>query len=304
MTLVVYEEIAARLRAGTTLVVATLVRSQGSTPRGFGSKMIITESGETVFTIGGGAFEALVIEDARQAILDGQGFEKEYRFAEKGENALGMVCGGTARVLFEVVRPPAPLLVFGGGHVGREVAHQAARLGFQVTVVDDRPAHLEPGRYPEGVRLVRVEHDFSGDLPPIAPGAFVAILTRCHRTDLAALRHSAGRGAAYVGLIGSRRKVATVLARAEVLGTPQEDLAGVHGPIGIPIGAETPEEIAVSIMAEIIAVRRAATSSGARGRGTRLRVGEVPAGAAPRAAFAGPATVLPIDRGRASRRDA
>jgi xanthine dehydrogenase accessory factor len=302
MTLAFYEEIARRLRAGLTVAVATLVRSQGSTPRGFGSKMIVTESGDTAFTIGGGAFEALVIEDARQAILEGQGFEKEYRFAEKGENALGMVCGGTARVLFEIVRPPASLVVFGGGHVGREVAHQGARLGFEVTVVDDRPAFLDPARYPEGVRLVRVEHDFSGDLPPIAPGAFVAILTRCHRTDLAALRHSAGRGAAYVGVIGSRRKVATVLARAEALGTPREALAGVRGPIGLPIGAETPEEIAVSIMAEIIAVRHAAAESGGRGRGTRLRAAEVPADAAARAAAPGPAAVLPIERGRGSRR--
>jgi xanthine dehydrogenase accessory factor len=255
MNLAFYAEMVTRLKAGRPVAVATLVGRQGSTPRDFGAKMIVLESGETAFSIGGGAFEALVIEDARQAIRDGCGLEKEYRFTERGDNALGMVCGGTARVLIEVVRPPAPLFVFGAGHVGREVAHQGARLGFDVTVVDDRPRFLEPERYAPGVRLVQVAHDFSGALPAIPEGAFVAILTRCHRTDLAALRHAVGRGAAYVGLIGSRRKVATVLKRAEAMGTPREALAGVRGPIGLPIGAESPEEIGVSIAAEMIVVR-------------------------------------------------
>jgi xanthine dehydrogenase accessory factor len=262
MTLAFYEEVARLLRAGRALAVATLVGRQGSTPRCFGAKMIVTESGETVFTIGGGAFEALVIEDAHEAIRGGRGFEKEYRFTEGGENAVGMVCGGTARVLFEVVRPPSPLFVFGGGHVGREVAHLGARLGFVVTVVDDRPRYLDPARYPDGVRLVPVEHDYAGDLPEIPPGAYVAVLTRCHRTDLAAVRHSVGRGAAYVGLIGSRRKVATVLRRAGEMGTPPDALAEVRGPIGLPIEAETPEEIGVSILAEIIKVKNAVSGAG------------------------------------------
>src|SRR5881628_557478 len=134
MSLFFYEQMSRLLGAGRTVVVATLVDSQGSTPRCFGAKMIVVDTGETLFTIGGGAFEALVIEGAREAIRQGRGFEKEYRFTEQGDNALGMVCGGTARVLFEVVRPPVPLFVFGGGHVGREVAYLGARLGFDVTV--------------------------------------------------------------------------------------------------------------------------------------------------------------------------
>jgi xanthine dehydrogenase accessory factor len=258
MTLAFYEELARRLRAGWTVVVATLVARQGSTPRRFGAKMIVSEAGETAFSIGGGAFEALVIEDAKEALRSGGGFEKDYRFTEQGENALGMVCGGSARVLFEVVRPPAALLVFGGGHIGRELACLGVRLGFDVTLVDDRPRYLDPHRVPPGVKLVRTEHDFSGELPPVPPGAYVAIVTRCHRTDLAAVRHAVGRGAVYVGLIGSRRKVATVKSRAVELGTPAADLEELRGPMGLPIGAETPEEIAVSVAAEMIAVRRAA----------------------------------------------
>ncbi len=258
MTLAFYEELSRRLRAGNTVVVATLVARQGSTPRRFGAKMIVSGTGETAFSIGGGAFEALVIEDAKAALESGAGFEKDYRFTEQGENALGMACGGSARVLFEVVRPPEPLLVFGGGHIGRELACLGSRLGFDVTLADDRPRYLDPQRVPPGVSLVRTEHDFSGDLPPVLPGAYVAIVTRCHRTDLAAVRHAVGRGAAYVGLIGSRRKVATVRSRAVDLGTPAGDLEELRGPMGLPIGAETPEEIAVSVAAEMIAVRRAA----------------------------------------------
>jgi xanthine dehydrogenase accessory factor len=260
MSLRCYETIARMLRSGRTLVIATLVDKQGSTPRGFGAKLVVADSGEILFSIGGGAFEALVIEDARQAIREGRGFEKEYRFTEKGENALGMVCGGSARVLFEVVRPPEPLVVFGGWHVGCEVARLADRLEFDVTVVDDREPYLEARRYPEGVKRLRAEHDYSSGLPEIPPGAYVAIVTRCHKTDLAALRHVVGRGAAYVGVIGSRRKMATLLSRARDLGIPPDELASLHAPIGLPIRAETPEEIAVSILAEMISVRRAAAA--------------------------------------------
>ncbi len=244
MTLRFYEEAARLLRAGRTLAVATVVASQGSTPRSLGARMIVPEAGEIRFSIGGGAFE--------------QGFEKEYRFTESGDGAVGMVCGGSVRVLVEVVRPPAPLFIFGAGHVGREVARLGAGLDFNVTVVDDRRQYLEAHRLPEGTHALCVERDFSGGLPEIPPGAYVAVVSRCHRTDLAALRHAVGRGAAYVGLIGSRRKIATVLARAEELGTPRGALEEVRGPIGLAIGAETPEEIAISIAAEMIAVRRAA----------------------------------------------
>jgi len=261
MTLAFYEEVARLLRGGRVLVVATLSSSHGSTPRRTGAKLIVCDSGETYFSIGGGAFEALVIEDAREAIRTGRGFEKEYRFVEQGEEATGMVCGGLARVLFEVVTPPLPLFIFGGGHVGRELAHLAARLGFEVAVVDDRPAYLESERYPVGVRLLRAERDFSAGLPEIPTGGYVAVVTRCHKTDLAAVRHAIGRGASYVGLIGSRRKIRTVLERASELGAAPQDLREIRGPIGLPIGAESPEEIAVSIAAEMIAVRRSSPAA-------------------------------------------
>jgi len=272
MTLAFYETVARLLREGRAVAVATVVGSRGSTPRGAGSRMIVAADGETLFSVGGGAFEALVVADARAALEEGRGFEKEYRFVESGDGAVGMVCGGSARVLFEVVRPPARLLVFGAGHVGREVARLAAHLGFEVTVADDRPAQLDPRRFPSGARLLRVASDFSGTLPAVPDGAYVAIVTRCHRTDLAALRHVAGAAAAYVGVIGSRRKVAVLKERAAGLGVPGAALERLRAPIGLPIGAETPEEIAVSIVAEIIQVRNSGggAEKGARGRPRRV----------------------------------
>jgi len=272
MSLGFYEEVLRRLRAGGSLAIATLVERHGSTPRGAGAKMIVAASGETSFSIGGGAFEALVIEDAREALQSGRSFEKEYRFAEQGDDATGMVCGGVARVFFEVVQPPQPLLIFGAGHVGREVAWLAARCGFDVTVLDDRADYLAAERFPEGVRRVRVEADYVAGLPEVPAGAAVAIVSRCHRTDLRAVRHVVGRDAAYIGLIGSRRKIATVLKRAADLGAGPSELEAIHGPIGLPIGAETPAEIAVSIVAEMIAARAAAEAP-ARPAVLRARAG-------------------------------
>jgi len=257
MSLEFHEAIVRHLRAGRTVAIATLIGAQGSTPRRFGSGMIVLESGETAFSVGGGAFEALVIADARQAIRDGRGCEKEYRFTEEGENATGMVCGGTARVLIEVARPPTPLFIFGGGHVGHEVAILGRRLGFDVTIVDDRPAFVAPDRLPEGARGLQADPGYEGGLPAIPPGAFVTILTRCHRTDLAVLSRVVGEKPVYLGLIGSRRKIATILDRARALGLSPEALDHVHAPIGVSIGAQTPAEIGVSIVAEMIQVRSA-----------------------------------------------
>jgi xanthine dehydrogenase accessory factor len=263
MTLAFHEEVARRLREGRRLALATVIARQGSAPRAEGARMIVEADGRTAFSIGGGAFEALVIADAREALASGRSFEKEYRFREEGEGATGMVCGGSVRVFVEVVVPPEPLFVFGAGHVGRALARVAAPLGFRVIVVDDRESDLRDAELPAGTGRLLAGRDFAEALPEIPAGAYVAIVTRCHKTDLAAVRHALGRGAAYVGLIGSRRKVATVAARAAEAGLSEADLAALRAPIGLPIGAETPEEIAVSIAAEIIAVRRGAMAADA-----------------------------------------
>ena len=259
MSLEFYDEVTRWLRAGRRIALATVVARQGSTPRAAGARMIVDASGAIAFSIGGGAFEALVIEDAKDALRRGAGFEKEYRFTERGEHATGMVCGGSARVLVEIVEPPVRLVIFGAGHVGAARARLAPGLGFHVTVVDDRPREL--AALPAPVERVQAPPDFEGGLPEIPPGAFVAVVTRCHRTDLQAVRHALTGGAAYVGLIGSRRKIATLRDRAVEAGVSAAALVSLRAPIGLAIGAETPEEIAISIAAEMIAMRRGAAAA-------------------------------------------
>lgn len=264
MSVEFYERVSALLRRGRRLAVATLIEASGSTPRKGGAQMAVLEDGSIVDSIGGGAFEALVIEDARALLVTGGTALKEYSFSEgESPGSTGMVCGGRARVHLQVEIPPERLLIFGAGHVGAALARLASGIGFAPALLDDRPEFLERERFPFQVDLIRTGPDFAGELPPIDSATYVAIVTRCHRTDLAALRRVAGSPANYIGLIGSRRKVRVVMARLRKEGVPSELLARVHAPIGLAIGACTPEEIAISIAAEMIQTRRGHASAGA-----------------------------------------
>jgi xanthine dehydrogenase accessory factor len=252
-----HEQLARCLRQGRRVVVATLIDSSGSTPRKESAQMAVLEDGSILGSVGGGAFEALVVEEARALLATGGSAVREFVFREgDAPGDTGMVCGGRARVYLQVEVPPERLLIFGAGHVGRALASLATSLGFEITVVDDRPAFLDQGRFPPGVQAFRADPGFSGVLPPVDSSTYVAIVTRCHRTDLAALRRVIDSGAAYLGLIGSRRKVAVIRDRLRGEGVPEDLLGRIRGPIGIPIGACTPEEIAVSIAGELIRTRR------------------------------------------------
>jgi xanthine dehydrogenase accessory factor len=239
------------------VAIATVIETAGSTPRKAGARMAVLEDGTILESVGGGALEALVLEDARALLSSGGTVIREYVLKEGSEpGATGMVCGGKARVHLQVEVPPERLIIFGGGHVGAALARLACGLGFDVTVLDDREEFLDRERFPAQVTVRKAGPDFSGDLPLVDAASYVAIVTRCHRTDLAALRRVAESPAAYVGLIGSRRKVRVVMDRLRSEGFREEILERVHAPIGLPIGACTPEEIAVSIAGEMIRVRR------------------------------------------------
>jgi len=264
MSVEFYEKVAALLRRGSRLAVATLIEASGSTPRKAGARMAVLEDGSIVDSIGGGAFEALVIEDARALLMTGGTALKEYSFTESDSpDSTGMVCGGRARVHLQVEIPPERLLIFGAGHVGTALARLASGIGFAATLLDDRTEFLERERFPFQVDLIQTGPDFAGELPPVDSATYVAIVTRCHRTDLAALRRVARSPATYIGLIGSRRKVRVVMARLRKEGVPSDLLERVHAPIGLAIGACTPEEIAVSIAAEMIQIRRGYSPAGA-----------------------------------------
>jgi len=224
--------------------------------------MAVVEGKTLIDSIGGGALEALVIEDAEALLATGGSMVKDYALKEGTDPGdTGMICGGRVRVHFQAELPPTRLLIFGAGHVGCALASLCTNLGFATTVLDDREEYLAEKRFPAGVQLRNPGPGFSRDLPPMDASTFVAVVTRCHRTDLEALRRVMRTPAGYVGLIGSRRKVRLTVARLRQEGVPEFRLAQLRAPIGLAIGACTPEEIAVSIAAEMIQIRRGAAAN-------------------------------------------
>jgi xanthine dehydrogenase accessory factor len=243
------------LGEGRPVALATLVETRGSTPRSAGARMVVAGPGESWLSVGGGPFEARVIELCLEALADGRPRLERFEFRPEQEGGFGAVCGGEATVFIEAFRPRESLLVVGAGHCGAALARMAAQVGFRVLVADDREEMLAAERFPEGVRLVAAGSDFAG-LPPVDERTYVAIISRDHAADLVALRRLIRSGAAYLGMIGSKRKRREVFELLAGEGVSRSELERVHCPIGLPIGAETPEEIAVSVLAEVIARRR------------------------------------------------
>jgi xanthine dehydrogenase accessory factor len=238
------------------LAMATVVSAVGSTPRDTTARMLILPDGSTAGTIGGGRFESLVVADARKLLDDhGLPFTREYAFLPTGENAFGAVCGGTATVLLEIVERAPRLLVVGAGHCGRALARAAAFSGYEITVADERAAQLDPVAFPAGARLVHVKDDYS-DLPLPGPNDFVALVSRGHVTDGLAFRRLRGTPVAYLGMIGSKAKRKALFDELRAEGFTEDELARARNPIGLDIGAESPEEIAIAIVAELIQSRR------------------------------------------------
>ena len=246
------------MRSGRRAVLATIVRASGSTPRTMGARMIVRADGSTFGTIGGGAFEAMVVGDAKDLLAKATPAPelKRYAFTEQGENALGMACGGAAEVLLEAAGAGLRLIIFGAGHVGLALARLAVTVGFAPELVDDRREFCDEARDAEVGRVWNCDAAYVVGVPPLDADCFVAVVTRCHRTDRLALKQALKQPLRYVGLIGSRRKKTVIFGElAGDDGVSAADLARVHCPIGLPIGGETPEEIAVSIVAELLQVK-------------------------------------------------
>jgi len=275
---VFYRRLTEELDARGRLALAAVVETRGSGPSRVGRRFLVFEDGSFWGTIGGGPFEALVVADAAELFRDRTRprllkwydfFEREIEPGQERE-ATNMICGGSARVCVEVLRAAPALIVAGGGHVGLALARLGRELGFDVVVGDDREAYAAPSRFPEGVRCVRTNRNYEIPAGELAPGRdrYVAVVTRCWETDLAALKPWLADGAPevrYLGLIGSARKVRGVLERLARDGVAADRIAAIRAPIGLSIGAVTPEEIAVSILAEITAVRRGAPENRAIG---------------------------------------
>jgi xanthine dehydrogenase accessory factor len=256
----VFAALADVLARGGRAALVTIVRANGSTPQRVGAKLLVREDGSTVGTIGGGCYENDAALKARAVLEGGRAQLVRYDLNDDFAEESGLICGGQMDVFIEPITAPPDLFVIGAGHVGQHVARLGHTVGFRVTVLDDREKFASREHFPAPISLV--VDDIPGWLQSatLPPTAYVVVVTRGHRHDFDALRALTARELRYLGLIGSRAKVARIFQALEAEGVDPARLARVHSPIGLDIGAVTPEEIAVSIDAELIAVKYGKTS--------------------------------------------
>ena len=247
--------IADALERGEAAALVTIVSTRGSTPQRIRAKMVVYADGRIVGTIGGGCYENDAFWKAREAIANRKPQLVHYELSDDFAQETGLICGGQMDVYIEPIEPSPELYIIGAGHVGLHLARLAHEVGFRVHVVDDREKFANRDRFPTVAEIV------VDDIPPwleradLPAYAYAVIVTRGHTTDLEALRALAPRELRYLGLIGSRAKVARIYEALRADGMAAEHLNRVHAPIGLDIGAVTPQEIAVSILAELIAVK-------------------------------------------------
>jgi len=247
----IFEQIANAAHSGERVVLVTIIEVSGSVPRHVGSKMLVFADGKISGSIGGGKLELTAIAEAQIVLETGSAQKKSYQLTEEE----GAMCGGRVELFFEPIVSGERLYIFGAGHIGQALASLASQTGFVITVIDNRP------EFANRERLLSVEHIIAGEYAKILSQTkftnkdFLVIVTHGHAHDEEILSYCIQQPFAYLGMIGSQRKVTVVLNKLRQHGLAPEILARVHSPIGLKIGAETPVEIAISILAEMIAVR-------------------------------------------------
>jgi xanthine dehydrogenase accessory factor len=257
-------------REGESAALVTVIGSEGSTPQKAGAKMLVHADGRIVGTIGGGCVEAEMVRRARQVIEARRTELAEYDLTPDQAGEDGLVCGGRMRVFIEPIEGTPVLCLFGAGHVAQPLARMAKAAGFRVEVADDRVKFANRELFPEADLILVEGFAEAAERMTLGRGSYAVVVTRGHRGDADALQAVLGRGLRFVGLLGSKPKAVHVLAELEARGLPAERLAEVHVPLGIEIGAVTPEEIAVSILAELIACRRGVAPERVRPMGIEL----------------------------------
>jgi xanthine dehydrogenase accessory factor len=251
----VFAAVADALERGEPAALVTIVSTTGSTPQRVGAKMLVFGDGRIIGTIGGGCYENDAFGKAREAIAHRRPQLVRYELSDDFAQETGLICGGQMDVYIEPIEPSPELYVIGAGHVGFHLARLAHEVGFRVRVVDDREKFANRERFPQADEIIVEDIPAWIEKTPLPPHAYVVIVTRGHNNDLDALRALAPRDLRYLGLIGSRAKVARIYEALTEEAMPAEILKTVHAPIGLEIGAVTPQEIAVSILAELIAVK-------------------------------------------------
>jgi len=252
----IYQEIVRIKEEGKEAALVTIVSTSGSTPREEGAKMLVRPDGAIIGTIGGGTLEAQVIEEAIKVIKQGKPKHLHASLTAKEAEGAGMICGGDLEVFIEPILTTPALYIFGGGHISLPLSMIGKLLGFKIAVIDDRADFASAERFPDAEMVLA--DDFTKAFPKlkIDKTSYIVIVTRGHQHDELVLSWALGTPAKYIGVIGSKTKVKTTYSHLLAKGVPKEKLDSVHSPIGLEIGAQTPEEIAVSILAEIVKVRR------------------------------------------------
>ncbi len=252
----IYEQIVQLRREGRRGAVATITNVRGSIPSFQTAKMLVRDDGSIVGTIGGGCVEAEVWQAAREVMEEEKPRSLTFNLNNNPKYDTGLVCGGTLEVFIEPVLPPALLYIFGAGHVAFNLYKVAMIAGFDVIVVDDRESYANRERFPDAREVIADDFDRVTERLQVPDAAYIVIVTRGHRDDMRILRWAVNANTRYLGMIGSQRKTISIYKELQNEGIPSEKFANVHAPVGLEIGAVTPEEIAVAIVAEMIAVRR------------------------------------------------
>ncbi|MCX6624366.1 MAG: XdhC/CoxI family protein [Acidobacteria bacterium] len=252
----VYEELVRLRRAGRKCALATIVDVRGSIPSYASAKILVREDGSMIGTIGGGCVEAEVWTAAREVMESGKPKRLTFNLGQDAAYDNGLICGGQLDVYVEPVIPLPAAFIFGAGHISKSLAQVARMAGFLVTVIDDREQFASRERFPDAEQVLAGEYETLFPKLEVNENSYLIVVTRGHRDDLRVLRWAVSTRACYIAMIGSKRKVIGVVKELEKEGIPRSAFEQIHAPMGLDIGAVTPEEIAISVAAEMIAVRR------------------------------------------------
>jgi xanthine dehydrogenase accessory factor len=256
----IYDEIVRLRRVGQKCALATIVQVNGSIPSYESAKLLVREDGSMMGTIGGGCVEAEVWTAAREVIESEKPRHLTFSLGQEAAYDNGLICGGQLNIFVEPVVPQPRAYIFGGGHVSKSLSRVANLAGFATVIVDDREAFANKERFPEAEETYAEEYESVFPRLPITSTSYIIIVTRGHRDDMRVLRWAVTTPAKYIAMIGSKRKTISVVHELEKEGFAREAFEKIFAPMGLEIGAESPEEIAISVVAEMIAVRRAPES--------------------------------------------
>lgn len=243
-------------RAGRKCALATIVDVRGSIPSHQSAKMLVRDDGSIIGTIGGGCVEAEVWNAARESFETGKPRHLSFNLGQDAAYDNGLICGGQLEIYVEPILPAPRAFIFGAGHISRGLAQVATLAGFETVIVDDRDSFANRERFPDAAEIHAGEYEEVFPRLNVNETGYIVIVTRGHRDDMRVLRWAVGTSARYIAMIGSKRKVIGVIRELEKEGIPPAAFEKVFAPMGLEIGAVSPEEIAISVVAEMIAMRR------------------------------------------------